>query len=97
MIKDLKKELISLADEKYQKFSSSLLPNVNNVLGVRLPILRKIAKKISKENYLIFFKQNNNEFFELTMLEGMIISYLPEIEQEKYLTPRSLANSIVLT
>ena len=85
MIEDLKKELISLADEKYQKFSSSLLPNVNNVLGVRLPILRKIAKKISKENYLIFFKQNNNEFFELTMLEGMIISHLPEIEQEKYI------------
>jgi len=85
MINDLKKELISLADEKYQKFSSSLLPNINNVLGVRLPILRKIAKKIVKNNYLEFFKLNDNEFFELTMLEGMIIGYLPQIKQEKYI------------
>ena len=85
MINDIKKELISLAEPKYKEFSSSLLPNINNILGVRLPILRKIAKRISKENYLDFLKQNDDEFFELTMLEGMIIGYLPTKEQEKYI------------
>lgn len=84
MIEDLKKELISLSDEKYRNFSSSLLPNVNNILGIRLPILRKIAKKISKRNYKLFFEQNDDEFFELTMLEGMIIGNLSE-EQNKYI------------
>lgn len=85
MIENLKKELISLAEPKYQEFSSKLTPNIDNILGVRLPNLRRIAKRIAKENYLDFFKQNNDEFFELTMLEGMVIGYLPQNEQEKYI------------
>ena len=85
MIETLKKELKSLAEPKYQEFSSKLTPNVSNILGVRLPYLRKIAKEIAKENYLEFFKQNDNEFMELTMLEGLIIGYLPIQEQNNYI------------
>lgn len=85
MIENLKKELISLSDKTYQNFSSSLLPNINNILGVRLPILRKMAKKIVKENYELFFKQNDDEYFELTMLEGIIIGNLHPKEQNKYI------------
>ena len=85
MIKNLKKELKSLAEPKYKEFSSKLTPNAKNILGVRLPILRKIAKRISKTNYIDFFKQNDDEFFELTMLEGMIIGYLSIESQHQYI------------
>lgn len=86
MIENLKKELFELTDAKYQAFSSSLLPETNNILGVRLPILRKMAKKIVANNYWIdFLKENDDSYFELTMLEGMIISYLEENQQIKYL------------
>ncbi|MBQ4646527.1 MAG: DNA alkylation repair protein [Candidatus Gastranaerophilales bacterium] len=85
MIENLKKELKNLAEEKYQKFSAKLTPNTNNILGVRLPILRKLAKKIATSNYQVFFKENDDEFFELTMLEGMIIGYLPNDKQKKYI------------
>lgn len=86
MIEKIKKNLYELADAKYQAFSSSLLPKTNNILGVRLPILRKIAKKIVADNYWMdFFKENDDSYFELTMLEGMIIGYLEEKEQIKYL------------
>ena len=73
MINDLKKELMELSDKKYQAFSSKLLPNTDNILGVRLPVLRKIAKRISKGNYNLFLNQNDNEFFELTIIESMLI------------------------
>lgn len=82
MIKDLKKELRSLAEPKYQEFSSKLTPNINNILGVRLPNLRRIAKRIAKNNYLEFFNQNDDEYMELTMLEGMIIGYLSDSKDE---------------
>ena len=85
MINELKKELILLAEPKYKEFSSKLTPNIDNILGVKLPILRKIAKKISKENYHNFLSQNDDEFFELTMLEAMVVTYLPIEEQEKYI------------
>ena len=45
-IMDIRKQLEKEADKKYQKFSASLIPNINNVLGVRLPVLRKLAKEL---------------------------------------------------
>ncbi len=78
MIDELKKELILLSDEKYKKFSSSLLPNVDNILGVRLPTLRKIAKKIAKSNYKDFLIQNDNSFAELTLIEAMVIGLIKD-------------------
>jgi len=76
LIDDIKTELYSLKDENYQKFSSSLLPGVQNVLGVKIPYLRKIAKRISLENWQDYISQNDDEFFELTMIEGMIIGFI---------------------
>ena len=76
MIEEIKKELLKNKDEKYQKFSSSLLPNIENVLGVRFPILKKIAKKIAKNDYELFFSENDDEFLELTLLEAMIIGMI---------------------
>ena len=54
------------------------------MLGVRLPILRKMAKTISDLDYEIFFKENDCEFFELKMLEGMVIGYI-KLDFEKRL------------
>lgn len=76
MIEEIKKELFKNRDEKYQKFSSSLLPNIENVLGVRFPILKKIAKKISKNDYELFFRENDDEFLELTLLEAMVLGFI---------------------
>ena len=73
MISDLKNELIKLADERYRLFSSSLLPDVKGIVGVRLPLLRKIAKRIAKSDYKLFLTQNDCQFFELIMIEAMVI------------------------
>ena len=75
----IKQLLIEKADAKYQKFSASLLPNINNVLGVRLPILRKIAKDLYRfGNWTDFLNKTNNEYMEEIMLKGMIIGLINE-------------------
>ena len=85
MINKIKEELKNLSDEKYKLFSQKLNPNIDNILGVRLPILRKIAKKIAKNDYKAFFLENDDEYMELTMLEGMVIGNLPYEKQIKYI------------
>ncbi len=68
-------QLTELAEEKYQQFLQKLLPNVNNILGIRMPLLRKMAQQIAKgdwENYLIHAK---NESYEEIMLQGLVIGY----------------------
>lgn len=85
MIKDIKEELKNHSEQKYQNFSASLLPNVSNILGVRLPILRKIAARINKTNPKLFLKENDDEYYELTMIEGIVISKLNYNEQKNYI------------
>lgn len=46
---NIRKELQTLADSKYQEFHSSLLPGANNILGVRIPQLRTMVKEIIKK------------------------------------------------
>lgn len=63
------------AEEDYRLFSSKLLPNTKNILGVRLPKLRKLAKEIVKGDWRAYLKTAGSEYFEEVMLQGMVIGY----------------------
>ena len=80
--KFLRAELLALVDEKYRKFSSGLTPGTNNILGVRLPALRKIGKRIAKADWRSYLETAQVDSFEETLLQGMVIGYadveLPE-------------------
>lgn len=76
---NVKAQLLELAEPNYQQFTARLLPGVSNILGVRLPILRKIAKQIAKENWREFLKQDDEVYFEEVMLKGMVIGYIKDV------------------
>lgn len=69
----IRKELFKLKDDKYKEFHSSLCPGVDNIIGVRVPILRKYAKELAKNNWKENFNQIQNDYYEEIMLQGMII------------------------
>lgn len=82
---NIKNRILSEADKDYKNFSQSLIPNIDNVLGVRLPVLRKIAKEIyAKGNWQGFLKQTDFEYMEETMLQAMVIGLIKD-EPEKIL------------
>ena len=65
---NLREKLYELADKKYKEFQGGLCPNSDNILGVRMPKLREMAKKISKENGIEFLDEYKPEY-------GMVIGY----------------------
>lgn len=71
----IREQLIVQSEENYQKFSSRLLPNVDNILGVRIPNLRKMAKEIAKGEWRAYLEQANHQYFEELMIQGMVIGY----------------------
>lgn len=73
MDRSIKKQLLEQAEEEYKVFSTKLIPNTENILGVRLPALRKIAKQIAKDDWRTFLSNADNEYFEEIMLQGMVI------------------------
>lgn len=65
-----------LSDERYRAFHSKLVPNVNNIMGIRVPLMRKLSKEISKGDYEGFLKACGNKYYEETMLRGLVIAQL---------------------
>lgn len=73
----IKKQLMDYADPKYREFTIALLPGVNNLLGVRMPILKKMAKEFAKDEMgQLFLQEPSPETFEELMLQGLIIGNL---------------------
>lgn len=72
----IREQLNMMADEQYRKFSSSLTPGQDNIIGVRLPLLRKLAKEIAKGDWRGYFNGATSDTFEEIMLQGMVIGYL---------------------
>lgn len=72
--------LKSISEYDYKKFSEKLIQSKYEILGVRLPKLRNIAKKISKTNYNDFFRYINDNYYEEVMIEGFVISYIKDEE-----------------
>lgn len=76
MKNEVRKQIFERIDPDYQKFSSALIPTMNNILGVRLPELRKIAKEMAKGDWKVYLETAANDYFEETMLQGMVIGYV---------------------
>ena len=85
MIQDIRKELFNLAEEKYKEFHGGLCPGVNNIIGVRVPVLRSLAKKIIKEDWRKYLKEAEDQYYEEVMLQGMVIG-LAKMDIEERLT-----------
>ncbi|MVX65584.1 DNA alkylation repair protein [Clostridium chromiireducens] len=76
MDKTIREKIFELSDSEFQKFQSKLCPNTDNIIGVRLPLLRKLAKEIAKNDWRNFLHDCPNDYFEEIMLQGMVIGYL---------------------
>jgi 3-methyladenine DNA glycosylase AlkD len=72
----IRKQLFELRDEAYKEFQSKLCPSNDNIIGVRLPILRKLAKQIAKENWREYMEIAEDKYYEEVMLQGMVLGYI---------------------
>lgn len=85
--KMIKERLLELAEDGYREFSASLTPGKDNILGVRLPALRKLAKEIAKGDFRQYLKEAKDDTFEEVMLQGMVIGACKaDIEEVLHLT-----------
>jgi len=80
MIDEVKKRLISKHDKKYQNFTSTLTPNKKNILGVRMPEIRNIAKAINQDNPMRFLDENDFSYLELELIQAILIGQIKDID-----------------
>lgn len=75
--------LFELQDIKYKDFQAKLIPTVNpdTVIGVRTPMLRKLAKEISKTpDAEYFLKVLPHKYYEENNLHGFLIEAIKDYD-----------------
>ena len=63
MFEEIRKELIKISDKKLAEFTAKLCPNTNIelILGIKIPELRKIAKKmVNSSEFKQYIEDSNN-------------------------------------
>lgn len=74
---EITREIISEADEAYRQFHSSLVPNVSNILGVRAPNCKSIAKRYAKaEIGEAFMDTLPHKYYDEYMVHGYMLGFL---------------------
>ena len=76
--------LTALADEKYRDFHTKLVPGLDNMLGVRMPALRALAKELAKEDWRGWLDDPTpDRWYEETMLRGILIASARMPDEER--------------
>lgn len=71
----IRETLLEKAESDYKKFSASLIPGVNNMLGIRLPFLRDMAKALVCGDWRAYLEEAECDYFEEVMLQGMVVGF----------------------
>jgi len=80
---DIEKRLFELRDEEYAKFQLKLNPTVteDRMIGVRVPMVAKIAKELIKEDYHSFLVDLPHRYFDEDMLHGKTIAEIKDFDE----------------
>lgn len=79
---EIRTYLEEVSEPKYREFNAGLIPNSKPILGVRIPKLRDLAKKIAKEDWRTYLKEARDDSYEEICLQGFVIGYAKaEIEE----------------
>lgn len=76
--------LYAHADAHYAAFSASLIPGEHvPMIGVRLPLLRDLARRLAKEDWSAYLDEAKDDTFEEIMLQGFVtgLAKMPFDEQ----------------
>ncbi len=84
---EILQELNDMADNGYAVFHSRIANTSKRILGVCMPILRKIAKKIDYDN----IQYESADIYEIVMLQGLTMAKL-SYEKIKKLMPNVVKN-----
>ena len=66
--------LEALRDEKYRVFNEKLIPGAGKTYGVRMPLLRGVARELTKGDWRGFITVSKPATHEETLLRAMVIA-----------------------
>ena len=84
----------ALEDPAYRSFMSRLIPGCENLRGIRMPALRRLAKEIARSDYRRYMAEAREDTYEETLLQGLVIGACPAPFEEVCAYTRSFIPKI---
>lgn len=80
----LRERIVSLAEPEFRKFSASLVPGASRLLGVRMPVLRELAREEARRDWRELLDAPAEEpYAEEVMLDGMLVGMAGMAPEER--------------
>lgn len=70
------KELEGMGDTQYREFHKKVIASEVQVIGLRSPVIKEIAKAVAKGDWKGFLAQKKGNYYEETGIRGLIIGYI---------------------
>lgn len=80
---NIQQHLFELQDRKYREFHQKLIPHIdiNNIIGVRTPLLRQYAKEIIKSTEIQnFFDSLPHKYYDEYQLHSILLSEIKDFD-----------------
>ena len=80
---NIRERLFALGDERYAGFQSALIPNIpkETVIGVRMPMMRKLAKEIAgAEEMRAFLAELPHAYYDENILHSVLLSQMKDYD-----------------
>lgn len=77
---NIKEELIKNQDLKYKAFNDRIINTNYETIGVRMDVLKRIAKEAKKENKEYLINDLSNDYYEYVLLKGLVIANSKDIK-----------------
>lgn len=81
----VRERLLAMRENGNKEFSAKLHPGVDNVLGLRLPQMRKLASEIARGDWKTYLSAPGDFYMEERMLHGMVLGCIPVNDTDEYL------------
>ena len=81
----IQEEFQDLACRANKPFTQGLHPGVPHVLGLRIPDLRSLAKRIASKDWETYLSEAGEYYMEERLLQGLVLGYVHPDDIEIYL------------
>lgn len=74
-IEEITQQLFTFCEEGQIKYTHNVILNSKPFIGVRVPILRKMARQIAKTDYRYFMEHCPDDYYEQQTLQALVLGY----------------------
>ena len=73
--------LKSIGDSKTKEFNSRIIDTKYEIIGIKTPVIKALAKDIAKSDIKSFLECVQDNYYEEVLIHGLVLSYIKDVDE----------------